>query len=80
MMRDFLFRRFTFTSVLVVLFALVGLVPLAAFGFSVVQVAADHLVQRTIEEQKQDVLTDAHQIQHQLDALYREGNIRGLTI
>jgi hypothetical protein len=78
-MRGSIFRRFTLTSVLVLLFTLAGLIPLTVFGLSVIRVVSDHLMQKTVEEQKQDVLTDAHQIQHQLDALYWEGNIRGLT-
>jgi len=66
-MRVSMLRRFTLTSVLVSVFTLVGPVPLAVFGFYTIRVISDHLVQQTVEEQKQDVLTDAHQIQYQVD-------------
>ncbi|MGB4782829.1 MAG: hybrid sensor histidine kinase/response regulator, partial [Candidatus Methylomirabilis sp.] len=66
-MRDSIFRRFTLTRVLVLLFTLAGLVPLAAFGLSVIQMVSNHLVQSTMEELKRSVLSDAHQIQHGFD-------------
>ncbi len=62
-----MFRQFTFTTVLVVLLTVVGLVPLAAFGLSVVRVVSNYLVQKTIEELKEGTLSDAHHIQHRVD-------------
>ncbi|HWQ69413.1 MAG TPA: GAF domain-containing protein [Patescibacteria group bacterium] len=62
-----MFRRFTITSALVLLLIVVGLVPLAVFGLSVIQVMSNDLVRRTVEELKQSVLHDGHQIQHRID-------------
>src|SRR5574337_1025474 len=66
-MRASLFRRFTLTSILISLLALASLIPLGAFGFAVIRMASDDLVRRTVEELKQSVLHDAHQIQHRVD-------------
>ncbi|GEM_PF-1830305 len=66
-MRDSIFRRFTLTSILVLLFTLAGLVPLAVFGLSVLQMVSNHFMQSTMEELKRSVLSDAHQIQHGFD-------------
>src|SRR5574337_432085 len=62
-----MFRRFTITSVLVLLFTLVGLIPLVAFGLYVMQMVSGRLVQKTLEELKQSVLSDVHHIQHRID-------------
>jgi PAS domain S-box-containing protein len=63
-----MFRRFTLTTVLVVLFIVVGLVPLAVFGLTVVRVVSNHLVQQTVEELKEEVLNDAHHIRHRTES------------
>ncbi|CBE68778.1 MAG: PAS domain S-box protein [Candidatus Methylomirabilis oxygeniifera] len=61
-------RRFTFTTVLIVLLTAVGLAPLAVFGLAVVRVVSDHLVHKTIGELKEDVLSDAHHIRHRVES------------
>ncbi|MDD5558536.1 GAF domain-containing protein [Candidatus Methylomirabilis sp.] len=66
-MRSFSFRRFTLTSILISLFALASLIPLGAFGFTIIRIVSDDLVRRTLRELKQSVLHDAHQIQHRVD-------------
>lgn len=57
-----MFRRFTITSVLIVLLTLVGLIPLVAFGLYVVRMVSNRLVYKTLEELKQGVLSDVHNI------------------
>ncbi len=66
-MQGSIFRRFSLTSALVVLFAVAGLIPLTIFGLSVIQIVSNQLIQRSLEELKQGVLTDAHNIQHRVD-------------
>lgn len=60
-------RQFTLTTVLIVLFIVVGLAPLAVFGLAVVRIVSDHLVQKTVEELKEGVLIDAHHIRHRVE-------------
>jgi len=66
-LRSSVFSRFTLTSILISLFALASLIPLGAFGVTIIRTVSDDLVRRTAEELKQDVLHDAHQIQHRVD-------------
>ena len=54
------------------LFALVALIPLAAFGLYGIQVVSDHLAQRTLGELERSVLIDADKLKRVFDMAHAD--------